>query len=75
VFAGLFSASLILLRSSVPADALTQPEWADGATTLLKIALVLTPFAGIASCGSWAWSATRVVTRPWCRTRRLTQKG
>ena len=48
VFAGLFSASLILLRSSVPADALTQPEWADGATTLLKIALVLTPFAGIA---------------------------
>ncbi|GIM62795.1 hypothetical protein Pve01_93180 [Planomonospora venezuelensis] len=48
MFAATFSASMILLRTSMPDDPLNQPEWSDAAATRLKIALALVPIAGIA---------------------------
>ena len=48
VFAITFSASMVLLRTSMPADPLAQPVWGDGAVTRVKLALALVPFAGIA---------------------------
>jgi hypothetical protein len=48
VFAVLFSVSLVLLRTSMPEDPLSQPDLSDGDVLRLKVALALVPIAGIA---------------------------
>jgi hypothetical protein len=48
VFAVVFSASAVLLRSSIPEDPFADPAWAESGTTQLTVALALMPLAGIA---------------------------
>ncbi|WP_082949952.1 hypothetical protein [Mycobacterium sp. ACS4331] len=48
LFAVLFGAALVLIRTAVPEGAEADSPWLDGATTHLKWASVLMPFAGIA---------------------------
>ncbi|HEX5856632.1 MAG TPA: hypothetical protein VFY91_00845, partial [Microbacterium sp.] len=49
LFAVLFTASLILIRSTLPERLGTGAEWLDGGTAArLNVGLALVPFAGIA---------------------------
>ncbi|MGY4710847.1 hypothetical protein ACXDF8_15015 [Mycolicibacterium sp. CBM1] len=48
VFAVLFGANLILIRSSLPEGAQPGSQWLDAASGKMRIAAVLMPFAGIA---------------------------
>ncbi len=48
LFALLFGANLILIRSSLPEGAQPGSQWLDAASGKMKIAAVLMPFAGIA---------------------------
>ncbi|AQT82530.1 hypothetical protein B1R94_03280 [Mycolicibacterium litorale] len=48
VFALLFGANLILIRSSLPEGAQPGSQWLDAASGKMKIAAMLMPFAGIA---------------------------
>ncbi|MCX2932733.1 hypothetical protein ORI20_20890 [Mycobacterium sp. CVI_P3] len=47
VFALLFSANLILIRSSLPEGAEPGSQWLDAASGKMKVAAILMPFAGI----------------------------
>ena len=48
LFALLFGASLVLIRTALPEGAEPGSQWIDGASTRLRVASVLMPFAGIA---------------------------
>jgi len=49
LFAGLFTAALVLLRSALPDHLTANADWLDdGAATRISIALGLVPFSGIA---------------------------
>ncbi|OMC37981.1 hypothetical protein A5740_04040 [Mycobacterium sp. GA-1841] len=48
VFAVLFGVALVLIRTALPEGAEPGSQWIDGATTRLRVASVLMPFAGIA---------------------------
>lgn len=48
LFAALFSASIVLIRLSVPADPTALNGWTDAARSQIGLALKLMPFAGIA---------------------------
>lgn len=48
LFALLFGATLILIRTALPEGAQPGSQWADGAADRLRLAAVLMPFAGIA---------------------------
>ena len=48
LFALLFGAVLILIRTALPEDAAPGSQWVDGGSTQLRVASVLMPFAGIA---------------------------
>jgi hypothetical protein len=48
LFSLLFTASLILLRSAIPADPYSSIDWIEQGTQRITIALELIPFAGIA---------------------------
>jgi hypothetical protein len=48
LFALLFGAVLILIRTALPEDASPGSQWVEGAGTNLRVASVLMPFAGIA---------------------------
>ena len=48
LFGVLFSASLILLRSAIPANPFSSPEWIEQGARRITFALELMPFAGIA---------------------------
>lgn len=48
LFALLFGAALILIRTALPAGGEPGSQWVDGAAPQLRIAAVLMPFAGIA---------------------------
>jgi hypothetical protein len=48
LFALLFGAALILIHTALPAGAEPGSQWVDGATSRLRVAGVLMPFAGIA---------------------------
>lgn len=48
VFALLFGAALILIRTSLPEGAEPGSQWIDGGSDRLQVAAVLMPFAGIA---------------------------
>ncbi len=48
LFALMFGTSLVLMRSALPAGAEPGSQWIGGATTRLRIASLLMPFAGIA---------------------------
>jgi hypothetical protein len=48
VFAVLFTTSLVLIRSSIPADPHAPPDWVDDSSSSLSVALTLMPIAGIA---------------------------
>jgi hypothetical protein len=48
LFGVLFSASLILLRSAIPAHPFSSPEWIEQGARRITFALELMPFAGIA---------------------------
>ncbi|MGB3355567.1 MAG: hypothetical protein WBB00_22765 [Mycobacterium sp.] len=48
LFAALFAASLVLLRSAIPDDPFAQISWVTRGETRIGIALVLAPLAGIA---------------------------
>lgn len=48
LFALLFGAALILIRSSLPEGGVLGSQWADGTSNRLRIAVVLMPFSGIA---------------------------
>lgn len=48
LFALLFTASLVLVRTSIPADPFAEPDWVDQGAGRLRLALVLMPLAGIA---------------------------
>jgi hypothetical protein len=48
LFALLFGAALVLIRTALPEGAEPGSQWVDGATTRLLVASVLMPFAGIA---------------------------
>ncbi|ABG91906.1 MULTISPECIES: hypothetical protein [Rhodococcus] len=48
VFAVLFAASLVLLRTALPADPFDETPWVGSGETRIKTALLLAPFAGIA---------------------------
>ncbi|WP_407939388.1 hypothetical protein [Mycolicibacterium septicum] len=48
LFAVLFGVALVLIRTALPEGAEPGSQWVDGATTRLRVASVLMPFAGIA---------------------------
>jgi len=48
LFGVLFAASLILLRSAIPADPYAGTEWIEHGAPRISLALDLIPFAGIA---------------------------
>ncbi len=48
LFAVLFGVALVLMRTSLPADAELGSQWVDGQGKLLRVAVVLMPFSGIA---------------------------
>ena len=48
LFALLFTASLVLLRTAVPADPFAGTGWIDAGRTRIRVAVALVPFAGIA---------------------------
>ena len=48
LFALLFGAALILIRTALPEGAEPGSQWIDGASTRLRVASILMPFAGIA---------------------------
>ncbi len=48
VFALAFAASIVLLRTALPADPSADPAWADRGAGRIRAGLVLTPIAGIA---------------------------
>ncbi|WP_109529052.1 MULTISPECIES: hypothetical protein [Nocardia] len=48
LFAVLFTIGLVLLRTTLPGDPLSDTAWSGPHRTRIKIALVLEPFAGIA---------------------------
>jgi hypothetical protein len=48
LFALLFSTSLVLLRTAVPADPFAGTGWVDAGTGRIRVAVALVPFAGIA---------------------------
>ncbi|TQC46033.1 hypothetical protein EEB14_28520 [Rhodococcus sp. WS4] len=48
VFAALFSTSLVLIHTALPADPFDETPWVGSGETRIKTALVLAPFAGIA---------------------------
>lgn len=48
LFALLFGAALILIRLALPAGAAHGEQWTQGSSHLLRIAVVLMPFSGIA---------------------------
>jgi hypothetical protein len=48
LFGVLFSTSLILLRSAIPANPFSSPEWIEQGARRITFALELMPFAGIA---------------------------
>ncbi len=48
LFGLLFTTSLILLRSAIPADPYSGTDWIENGETRISIALELIPFAGIA---------------------------
>ena len=48
LFALLFGAALVLMRTSLPADAELGSQWVEGPGQRLRVAVVLMPFAGIA---------------------------
>lgn len=48
VFALLFGAALILIRTSLPEGAAPGSQWLDGGSHRLRVAAMLMPFAGIA---------------------------
>ncbi|BBX66961.1 hypothetical protein [Mycolicibacterium psychrotolerans] len=47
-FALLFGVVLVVMRTSLPPGAQLGSQWSDGSSGRLKLAIVLTPFAGIA---------------------------
>jgi hypothetical protein len=48
LFAVLFAASLVLLRSAVPADPFADLSWVANGDNIIRTALVLAPLAGVA---------------------------
>jgi hypothetical protein len=48
LFAVLFSASLVLIRKSVPNDPFAEPDWVTDGAGRLRLAMTLVPLAGIA---------------------------
>lgn len=48
MFAVLFGVSLVLIRTALPEGAEPGSQWIDGASTRLRVASLLMPFAGIA---------------------------
>jgi hypothetical protein len=48
LFALLFTASLVLLRTAFPADPFAGTGWIDAGRTRIRVAVALVPFAGIA---------------------------
>ncbi|MDZ4269743.1 MAG: hypothetical protein U1D00_29395, partial [Mycobacterium sp.] len=48
LFALLFGAALVLIRTALPAGGELGSQWVDGAGGRLRLAVVLMPFAGIA---------------------------
>ncbi|WP_396902552.1 hypothetical protein [Mycolicibacterium sp.] len=48
LFAVLFGVSLVLIRTALPEGAEPGSQWIDGASTRLRVASLLMPFAGIA---------------------------
>ncbi|ADT97259.1 MULTISPECIES: hypothetical protein [Mycolicibacterium] len=48
LFALLFGAALVLIRTELPGGGSAGMQWEDGSTHRLRIAIVLMPFAGIA---------------------------
>ncbi|CAJ1509305.1 hypothetical protein [[Mycobacterium] burgundiense] len=48
LFAVLFGAAMVLIRTSIPDESGSGSPWLDGARTNLKVAAVLMPLAGIA---------------------------
>ncbi|WP_448437838.1 hypothetical protein [Mycolicibacterium setense] len=48
LFAVLFGVALVMIRTALPEGAEPGSQWVDGATTRLRVAAVLMPFAGIA---------------------------
>jgi hypothetical protein len=48
LFGLLFTASLVLMRSAIPADIISDPIWVSTGSFRISIALILMPFAGIA---------------------------
>jgi len=48
LFAVLFSASLVLVRMSVPSDPFAEPNWVTDGAGRLRLAMTLVPLAGIA---------------------------
>jgi hypothetical protein len=47
LFAVLFAASLVLIRTSLPEGAARGSQWVDGSEGRLKLAAIMMPFAGI----------------------------
>ena len=48
LFAVLFATALVLIRTALPEGAQPGSQWLDGASTRLRVAATLMPFAGIA---------------------------
>jgi hypothetical protein len=58
IFALLFGAVLILIRTNMPEGAAASSEWLNSRGSGIATAAMLMPFAGISFCGSSGWSAT-----------------